>query len=107
TRPATRCRDVHPATREDVEERNPFRHPDRVVDRRKVDVRAPIHESTTSGALMCPYPERPWCSITHTRWKPYFSADTACSTQDRNTARSSSAAPPGTGAAKRIENRIR
>ena len=42
---------------------------------------AATYARKVSGALMCAYHSRQWCSTAHTRSKPISSASTACSTQ--------------------------
>src|SRR5689334_6175508 len=50
---------------------------------RIVDVRAATHVRKISGADMCAYHLRQWCSTAQIRSKPICSAKTACSTQSR------------------------
>ena len=57
-----------------------------------------------SGALMCEYSMREWCSTAQMPSKPTSSAYTACSTQLRIAWRSTSGVPYSTWASKIIEN---
>src|SRR6478736_6236463 len=59
-----------------------------------------------SGALMCEYSMREWCSTAQMPSKPTSSANTACSTQLRIAWRSTSGVPYSTWASKIIENFI-
>ena len=68
------------------------------------DVRAATHVRKISGALMCAYHFRQWCSTAQTRSKPISSANTACSTQSRITCCSFAGVGSAICASKIIEN---
>ena len=68
------------------------------------DVFAAIHVRNTSGALMCAYHFKLWCSTDHTLSKPISSASTAWSTQSRITWCSLAALGSAIWASKIIEN---